>query len=142
MSDPIVVERVIAAPPSVVYEYLTDPSKWARWQGVGVELEPRPGGALAIAMPNGATAGGRFVELVPNRSVVFTWGWEEHPELPPGASTVEIELRPEGSGTRLRLTHQGLPAEEVGIHTEGWNRYIGRLGIAAEGGEPEPDSAP
>ncbi len=140
MSDPIVVERVIAAPPSVVYSYLTEPAKWSRWQGVSVDLEPRRGGALAISMPNGAMASGQFVELVPDHRVVFTWGRAEHPGVPPGSYTVDSEQRVLGTGTLRRLTHHGLPAEEVTTHTEGWNRYLPRLGVAAEGGSPEPDS--
>ena len=46
--------------------------------------------------------------------VVFTFGWEEkdHP-IPPGSTTVEITLHPEGDKTRVRLVHRGLPADAV-----------------------------
>ena len=139
MSDPIVVERLIAAPPSVVYSYLTSSEKWARWQGVDAIVEPESGGEFAVSMPNGTSARGEFVELEPDRRVVFTWGWVDHPEIPPGSTTVEIELTGEGDGTRVRLTHRGLPPAEVPIHTAGWEHYTTRLGEVAEGREPGPD---
>lgn len=139
MSDPIVIERLIAAPPAVVYNYLTSSEKWARWQGVDAIVEPESGGELVVFMPNGTRARGEFVELEPDRRVVFTWGWAEHPEVPPGSTTVEIDLIGEDGGTRLRLTHRGLPPDEVPIHTTGWEHYTIRLGEVAEGREPGPD---
>jgi len=139
INDRIVVERLIDAPPSVVYSYLTDSEKWARWQGVGATIEPRPGGMFAVSMPTEAQARGLFVDLVPNRRVVFTWGWIDHSTVPPGSTTVEIDLIAEGSATRLRLTHSGLPPEEVSIHTDGWNHYMPRLATASQGADPGPD---
>lgn len=139
MSEPIVVERSIDASPAAVYAYLTESDKWARWQGVGATIHPQPGGVFALAMPNGTRARGEFVELVPDRRVVFTWGWIDHPVVPPGSTTVEIELTPEGTGTRLRLTHRGLPHDETALHALGWNRYLPRLAAVAEGKDPGPD---
>lgn len=142
MSEPIVVERSIAAPPSVVYAYLTESDKWARWQGVTASLDARTGGLFRMSMPDGLTARGEFVDLVPDERVVFTWGWIDHPGLPPGSSTVEIELAAEGDGTRLRLTHRGLPSDEIPIHVAGWTHYVPRLDVVATGGDPGPDTGP
>lgn len=140
MSDPIVVERLIAAPPSVVYSYLTSSEKWVRWQGVEAIIQPESGGEFAVSMPNGTSARGEFLELEPDQRVVFTWGWVDHPEVPPGSTTVEIVLIGEGDGTRLRLTHRGLPPDEVPIHMAGWEHYTIRLVDVAEDREPGPDS--
>lgn len=142
MSKPIVIERHIAAHPSIIYSYLTEPSKWARWQGVDATIDARVGGIFGVTMPNGTEARGQFIELVPDRRVVFSWGWIDHEGLPPGTSTVDIELISDVGGTLVRLTHRGLPPEEIDLHTAGWNRYLPRLGMAAEGGRPDPDSAP
>lgn len=139
MTPPIVVERHVAAAASLVYEYLTDSDKWVRWQGVDATIESRPGGLFAVTMPNGMRARGQFVELVPGRRVVFTWGWIDHSGLPPGTSTVEIDLIPDDPGTLVRLTHHGLPPDEVEVHTAGWIRYVARLALVSEGGEPAPD---
>lgn len=140
MSEPITMERHVAAAPAVVYSYLVESSKWVRWQGVDAELDAQPGGVFSVTMPNGARVRGEFVELVPDRRVVFSWGWVDHDGLPPGSSTVEIELVPDGAGTVVRLTHRGLPPDELELHTVGWNRYLPRLVLAARGEEPSPDS--
>lgn len=133
MSEPIIVERRIAAPPASVYAYLTEADKWIRWQGIGATLDPRQGGIFSLAMPNGGHARGEFVELVPDARVVFTWGWLDHPGVPPGSSIVEIDLAPDGPGTLLTLTHRGLAEDEVAIHAEGWNHYLPRLAAVAQG---------
>lgn len=142
MTEPIIVKRRIAARPSVVYSYLTDPDKWVRWQGINATIEPKRGGIFALAMANGTTARGEFVELVPDHRVVFTWGWIDHPGVPPGSSTVEIDLLSEGEGTLLILTHRGLPPDEIASHNTGWTHYTSRLAITAEGGEPGLDLLP
>lgn len=131
----------MAAPPERVYEYLTDQERWQQWQGVDVSLDPVPGGALTIEMGEGSVASGRFVELVPNRRVVFTWGWKDGAHgVPPGSSTVTIDLLPEGDGTLVRLTHSGLPPAAREPHLGGWEHHVERLAIRSEGGDPGPDS--
>ena len=137
----IVVEQRIEARPSVVYAYLTETSRWKRWQGVDATLDPQVGGIFSVLMANGANARGQFVELVPDR-VVFTWGWIGYENLPPGSSTVEIELRPDGDATVLVLRHRDLPEEELPMQRMGWEHYLPRLAVAATGGDPGVDAAP
>jgi uncharacterized protein YndB with AHSA1/START domain len=58
----------------------------------------------------------------------MTWGWENNDAVPPGSTTVEITLTPEGAGTILRLRHLGLPTDkEKHSHNEGWKQYTGNL---------------
>jgi uncharacterized protein YndB with AHSA1/START domain len=136
------VERRVAARPAAIYAYLTTSERWARWQGVSATLDASPNGAFEMRMPNGAIAQGRFVELVPDARVVFTWGWQGSETLPPGSSTVEIELLPDGDGTLIRLSHRGLPAEDRPTHAAGWAHYVSRLATAGEGADPGPDPGP
>jgi uncharacterized protein YndB with AHSA1/START domain len=110
--------------------------------GASAEIEATPGGGLRLAMADGSMAEGRFVELVPDERVVFTWGWQGSSTVPPGSTTVEIELSPDGDGTLVRLTHRGLPPEERALHETGWVHYLSRLAVAAGGGDPGPDSLP
>jgi uncharacterized protein YndB with AHSA1/START domain len=85
-------------------------------------------------------ASGHFVEVDPPRRIVFTWGWEvDGSPVPPGSSTVEIDLLPDPAGTRVRLTHRGLPPPEGLLHEEGWIHYVDRLAIVAAGGDPGRD---
>ena len=71
---------------------------------------------------------------------VRTFGWDEpgHP-IPPGSTTIEISLHREGSKTRVRLVHSGLPPEAVSDHGEGWSFYLDRLAVVAPGGTVGPD---
>lgn len=142
MSQPIVVTQHIDAPPNVVYSYLTQSAKWARWQGSDATIEAHPGGIFVLTMPNGAISRGQFVELVPERRVVFTWGWVDHPGVPPGSSTVEIEITAEDGGSLVTLTHRELPDEERETHTAGWEHYLPRLAGVAADKAIEPDSGP
>ena len=140
--DSDVVEREIriAARPDSVFSFFTDPAKMMRWKGLSAQLDPRPGGIYRVDVTGRNIARGQYVEVVPYRRVVFTWGWEEEGSpVPPGSSTVEVTLIPDGDGTIVRLRHSGLPVQERGSHAHGWEHYLGRLTITAAGGDPGPD---
>ena len=83
------------------------------------------------------------VEVDRPRRLVHTWGWEtgdEGAKVASGTTTVEVELEPDGDGTRLRFVHRGLPSPEAAAsHEHGWEHYLERLEIAARGGDPGPD---
>src|SRR5262245_56885110 len=106
-------ELEIAASPETVWRHLFDPESALRWWGCSISFDPTPGGALRVEVVPGSVAAGEFLGVEPPRRLVYTWGWEAGgagPSLvPPGSSTVEIELVPSGGGTTLRLTHRGLP---------------------------------
>lgn len=140
MTD-VVVTRVIAASPATVFSFFTDLERWNSWQGVDGEIEPRPGGALRLRMPGNQVARGEFVELIPDRKVVFTWGWDgDGSPVPPGSSTVTVELEPDEVGTLLRLTHSQIGDPQVAeSHREGWDYYLERLRARAEGDDPGPE---
>ena len=76
MSD-VVVTRWIAASPPTVFAFFTDIERWTAWQGVGGNVDARAGGALRVIMPDAAAASGHFIEVVPPRRIVFTWGGRE-----------------------------------------------------------------
>jgi uncharacterized protein YndB with AHSA1/START domain len=139
-ADAIEKEVRIAARPETVFAFFTDPKKMVLWKGITAELEPRPGGIYRVNVTGKDIARGRYVEIMPPRRIVFTWGWEGegHP-LPPGTSTVEITLIPDGDATIVRLRHYGLSAALRDEHAMGWEHYLARLAIAAPGGSPGPD---
>ena len=133
-----VIERAIDidASPETVFELLTDPAEYVKWKGRLADLDPRPGGRFHVTFKDSAVRG-EYVEVVKNKRVVFTWGWEgPQAAIGPGGSTVEIDLEPRGTGTRLHLVHRGLPAAELASHTAGWDYFLPRLTAVAEGGTP------
>ena len=143
-----VVEREvrIAARPETVFEFFTDPEKMVLWKGREADLDPQPGGIYRVEMGDQIVARGQYVEIDAPSRVVFTWGWEgqESPGpqgVPPRSSRVEVTLEPDGEGTLVRLRHFDLPEETRQLHGEGWDLYLGRLAIAAAGGDPGADPA-
>ncbi|MEX0755524.1 MAG: SRPBCC family protein [Actinomycetota bacterium] len=134
----------LEAPPEAVFPYLIEPERYVRWQGIKAELDPRPGGVYRVWMDtSGTIARGEFVEVEPPRRLVFTWGWEGNDTLPPGASTVELTLQADGSGTLLHLRHSGLPdGESAAMHEEGWHFFTGRLTQLVAGRDPGPMPPP
>jgi uncharacterized protein YndB with AHSA1/START domain len=139
--DTIRVERRIDAPPSAVYRYLTESTLWARWQGESAVLEPVPGGRFQVRMAEGQVVEGTYLAVEQDARVVISWGWQGHPRMPAGTTTVEFELVEDGPGTILRLTHRGIPVEDMELHRQGWDVFLPRLGTAAMGGDPGPNPA-
>lgn len=140
------VERTIAidASPETVWQFLVDPEKTTAWWGITASFDPRPGGEYRVEVIPGHTASGEFVELDAPRRLVYTFGWEAGENganpTPPGSSTIEIELVPDGVGTVLNFTHRDLPSAEASeSHSKGWDHYLERLAIVAPGGDPGPD---
>ncbi len=130
----------VNASPETVYKYLTEAALIAKWFGRKVTFEAKAGGACRIEMNDRDVAAGKIVELKRPEKVVYTFGWEakDNP-IRPGSTTVEITLKPEGAATLVTLVHTGLPAPTVEMHGMGWDLYMGRLAVAATGGNPGPD---
>jgi uncharacterized protein YndB with AHSA1/START domain len=138
--DPVIVERRINARRDTVFSYFTDPARWLQWQGIDAELEAVPGGRLRMNVRGDGYASGTFTVVDPPHRIVFTWGWEMPGNpVPPGSSTIEVDLIDEGDVTLVRLTHRDLPPESRELHTQGWTHYLGRLAIRATGGDPGRD---
>jgi uncharacterized protein YndB with AHSA1/START domain len=138
-----VLEREIriAARPETIFAFFTDPVKLIRWKGMRATLDPQPGGLFRVDINGRDVARGEYLEITPPHRIVLTWGWEgENSPLPPGASTVEIALMPDGPTTIVRLRHSGLPSLPLyQLHMQGWDHYLPRLTLAAEGYDPGPD---
>jgi uncharacterized protein YndB with AHSA1/START domain len=158
-------ELRVAARPKTVFAFFTDPAKMVQWMGAEATLDPRPGGICRIAFqptraqveslgtdllgeqgaePIGADAAavmsGRYVEVDPYRRIELTWGWEQELlAVPPQSTIVEVSFVPDGEGTMVRFTHRQIPPATVAYHRAGWEHYLGRLAIAAAGGDPGPD---
>jgi uncharacterized protein YndB with AHSA1/START domain len=124
----------IAAPPAVVFAFFIDPALIARWMGTNPTIDARAGGAIRIEFPRTDRTDvmrGVLLELDPPRRLVFSWGFDGNDTLPPGASTVEVTLVPDGTGTRLRLVHRDLPEPERTQHEGGWDYFLEHLATSA-----------
>ena len=130
MTDAVEITTLIAARPETIFRFFTDPARFSQWVEAAVELTD---GQLSIQFDRFATrVVGEVIESVPPRRIAFTWGVAEGPQqdsLPPGSTTVSIDLEPAGDGrTRVVLRHSGLPTEqERKDHAMGWRHYASQL---------------
>jgi len=100
---------VLPAPRAEVWRALTNLELLAGWLGEVIELEPTPGGGVAVREPDGAIRRGLVERVEPGRLLAFRWrrlaGVGD--ALQVGEATrVAFELREEGSGTRLTVTEE------------------------------------
>lgn len=121
---PYTLERTVrvVAPVSTVFRYFTDSARFAAWWGEGSTIEGRVGGTVHIRHPNAVVAGGRVVEIEPDRRIVFTYGFESGSPIPIGASRVTVTLVETAGGTQVRLRHELPDAKTRDEHVQGW-RY-------------------
>jgi uncharacterized protein YndB with AHSA1/START domain/uncharacterized damage-inducible protein DinB len=134
------IRRRIAAPREKVYQAWTDPALIGRWFGPSDDytatvhqLDVRVGGRYRIAMRHKDgqihVATGSYREVSPSDRLVFTWKWEDHPEMP--ETLVTIALASRGTDTELILSHQLFESEEQAKeHEKGWGGTLDRLARA------------
>ena len=134
------VSRFIHAGPEEVFDALTLPEILVDWFGpdfcfpVDADVELRPGGTYRVEMETdvmgSADIAGTYQEVVPNSRLVFTWAWENNPELPGGETLVTIDLIGIEEGTELKVHHSGFPnLDERDLHAQGWNSALDNLEV-------------
>lgn len=145
------LERILSASPAEVYDAWLDPDTLRFWLAPGgiqitnAEVDRRVSGHYRISQAAGGSNAGGFeceiTELVPDRRIVFRWGFVG-PERTKGPIydsllTIHLEEAPEGK-TRLNLVHERLDevaaalpqvAEQV---TGGWESVLTKLAALFE----------
>jgi uncharacterized protein YndB with AHSA1/START domain len=116
----------IGASPETIFPYFVDPTLLVQWIGEWADLRPEAGGTFALDIGK-TPVRGTYIEVEPPRRVVFTWGVPGRDSLPPGSTTVEVVLTPDGPDTLVELFHHDLPVEEFDSHLEGWTGMLDRL---------------
>ena len=128
--------RTIKAPPEKVFAAWTEPETLKRWMAPGddmtvavVETDLRAGGRYRIVMrgTNGTEhrVGGVYREIVPGKKLSFTWASESSPEI---ETLVTVELRQNGAGTELTLTHVKFATDQArDMHNQGWTGCLAKL---------------
>lgn len=132
-------EIFIECQPETLFPFFIDPHKMILWMGRQVLLEPKIGGKYRIDINGENIAIGEYKEIIPNKKVVLTWGWEGSNVMPPGTSTVEFILEPKNNGTQLILNHYNIPNEKVTSNNNGWTHYLNRMKQLGEGSDLGPD---
>ncbi len=155
----LVIERTLSAPPGLIWQMWTDPEHFASWYGPNgatipvATMDVRVGGRRLLCMemttPGGAMQmwfTGEYLEVVENRRLVYTDAMSDEdgnllsPEqagMPPGhptATEVRVELESVDTGTKMTLTHIGVPAGSPGA--AGWTMALDKLDAAMAQGDP------
>ncbi len=131
----------VEAPPAEVFRYFTQADAIASWMGDRATVEARPGGRFVLHFDDRVVEGRYVAVEFPNR-IVITWGRHGSVRLPPGASTLEVLLVAEGTGTRVSIVHDGLPAPERELHARGWAHYLARLAAVTSGRDVDAHYVP
>jgi uncharacterized protein YndB with AHSA1/START domain len=131
----LTLKRRLKASPAKVFAAWTDPEKVKVWMGPGsvkvlrVECDARPGGRFRWVMqaPDGEAhdVSGVYREFVPDRKLVFSWAWITTPER---ESLVTVEIKPDGDGSLLTLTHEQFFDEDArDRHQGGWTSALDKM---------------
>jgi uncharacterized protein YndB with AHSA1/START domain len=131
----LTLQRRLNAAPAKVFRAWTEPAQLMTWMHPGgsdvvrAELDVRVDGRYVIVYrkPDGneVEVGGRYLEVVPDRKLVFTWVWRYSPEH---ESQVTLLLEPDGDATWLTLTHERLADDaQCEDHRRGWTDGIDSL---------------
>ena len=141
-----VVEREleIAASPETVWEFLVDPEKSVRWWGCRRPSTrgraARTGSTSSPATRRAASSSSSTRRAGSSTRGAGSEGGDGPNAVPPGSTTVEIELVPTATARSCAsCTATCRAPTSVASHGHGWDHYLGRLAVAASGGDPGPD---
>lgn len=100
-----------------------------------IKIDFRVGGKYYIDFRNHTLSNyGEFIEIIPNKKIVFTWCQSFGPDQAPDTH-VAIELFEDGSKTRLVLLHTGFKTKEMADnHEKGWNAGFADFGNEIQDG--------
>ncbi|TMJ19807.1 MAG: SRPBCC domain-containing protein [Alphaproteobacteria bacterium] len=138
MSATVTVERRFAAPPEAVFDAWLDPAAASRFLfatpgGVmeKVEIDPHIGGGFTVIERRGETQAehhGEYVEIDRPRRLAFDFWTSFSAER----TRVSIDIEPDGGGSRVTLTHEGVGADWTEKTRQGWTTILDGLARTLE----------
>ena len=140
MTDPLpavaVVQRVLPAPPPVVFDAWLDADSMSEWMcprpavPTRVEIDARVGGRYLIDIDDEGfklTVTGRYLVLDRPRRLRFTWTCSVWKPSDPD-SIVTVDLEPHGDDeTFMTIRHEQLPTDVAASHQRGWGLIAEQL---------------
>lgn len=150
-NDTVRIERLLPGPVQRVWDHLVDADLRGRWLAGG-EIEPRPGGRVALVFRNSsltpgddappakyahladeARMAGRVTDFDPPRLLAYTWGEDEGE-----ASHVRFELSEAGDRVRLVVTHSRIGGDALLLSiASGWHAHLDILRAHLDGDTPD-----
>jgi len=149
-ADAVVIERIVDAPSSLVWQRWTDPEHFKAWYGPEgatipvAKMDVRVGGTRLVCMevqtPNGPMRmwfTGEYREVIENERLIYTESMSDEngdvsapsdmgmPAGHPMTTEVRVELSDIGGRTKMVLTHVGIPRDSPGA--AGWEMALDKL---------------
>ena len=149
-TNAVVIERTLDAPVSRIWEMWTEPDHFRAWYGpMGAsvpvaDMDVRVGGKRLVSMemqtpncPMQMWFTGEYLTVDPTTLLVYTESMSDEtgrvvspaemgmPDGHPEVTEVVVELAPSGDGTKMVMTHRGVPADSPGA--TGWNMALDKL---------------
>jgi uncharacterized protein YndB with AHSA1/START domain len=130
-NEPFVIERTYNAPIEKVWKAITDKDQMKQWYFDIASFKPEPGFEFQFTATNENRSFlhlCKVTEVIPGKKLTYSWRYDGVE----GISYVTFELFPEGSSTKLKLTHAGLetfpdnPDFAKKNFEQGWNQIIGK----------------
>lgn len=129
----LVVEyRFTGSPPRLIYKAWREDWHINGWWGPNVKMRFKTGGKLLLTWPEkGVELRGRFVDILENRLIAFTWQWSHDPDAFPFLTTLRFVEEDKGMSTVLRIEQRSFDAQEdeslVAELVEGWKHFLSKL---------------
>ncbi len=134
MEKPFEIEKTFPVSSDKVWKAITDPGAMKQWYFdlPGFKAEVGYEFTFMGGPPDGVQYNHlcKVKEVVPGKKLSYSWRYSGYE----GDSLVTFELFPEGTSTRLKLTHSGLetfpksnPDLAAKNFAEGWNDIIERM---------------
>jgi uncharacterized protein YndB with AHSA1/START domain len=135
LNNSVKISWFYVEPPSKLWQAWTDPSAVKLWFGsdpngkvLDAELDVRVDGPFRVTFANSDgtkfTAKGKYTEVEIHKSLVFTWGWEEQPNI---AELVSVHFDAEKDGTRMLFEHHNIDKNSAHNYEEGWRSTFIKL---------------
>ena len=153
--DAVVIERSFDAPIGLIWQMWTDPEHFKAWYGPDgatvpvAKMDVRVGGTRLICMdvhtPNGPMQmwfTGEYLEVIEPERLVYTESMsDEHgavlspsqvgmPDGHPTTTEVRVDLESVANGTKMVMTHAGIPSDSPGA--AGWTMAFDKLAAHIE----------
>ena len=131
------LERVLPAPPALVFRMNTEPELFTQWFGPrsfsakAIDFDVRVGGAYRVTLrPPDADAFvlfGEFREVDPSTRLAYTFRYEA-PDPDDRDTVVRLSFADRGEATALTVEHGPFLTEaRRALHEQGWTDSLDRL---------------
>jgi len=113
------LECDLAAPPNAVYEAWLDSGAHSAMTGGEAKIDKRVGGAYTAW---DGYISGKTLELRPGERIVQSWRTTRF-RAADADSTIAVQFAPIKAGTRLTLSHKGVPDGQTTYEKSGWRDF-------------------